>query len=200
MPDDNGQSRGRKRLRTFTQPKVLIPTVVAAVALSALLSATNVGEVGRIMMRFPPVLIPALAALFLGREFVRTIVWRYFLSVIGIKAKWRQAAITLTGSDATKVLPAGIYLQDVLVSRDLDTKISGLLAATTLMIWMELTISMIALAAIGLPAVPWFRWLMMVCGLGSLLVMLIGRTRFPRRMQERVHGWQEKQNWGNGWK
>lgn len=39
------------------------------------------------------------------------------------------------------------------------------------------TLSMITLAIVGLSPVPWFRWLMLLGGISSMLVMMVGRTR-----------------------
>jgi uncharacterized protein (TIRG00374 family) len=186
------RERGWKRVRTLLKPKVLIPTIVGAIALAALLSLSDVRKVWHIIEGYNVVLIPALFALFVVREFLRTVVWRYFLRAIGIKASNPQAALTLTGGDAAQVLPAGIYVQDLLVSQDLETKVSEPLAVTTLMIWMELSLSMITLAIVGLPAVPWFRWIMVVCGIGSLVIMLVGRTKLLHWVEGRVRGWQER--------
>jgi len=186
------RERGWKRARLLLKPNVLIPTFVGAVALAGILSVSNVREVWTIIERYPPVLIAPLFVLFVAREFLRTVVWHYFLRVVGIEANKEQAAITLTGGDAAQVLPAGIYLQDLLVSQDLETSVSEPLAVTTLMIWMELTLSMITLAIVGLPAVPWFRWVMLCCGIGSVLVMLGGRTKLLRWVECRVRGWQDR--------
>ncbi len=169
--------RGRARLRALLNPKVLIGTILGAVVLATLLSLSDIGTVWHIIEGFPPIILPMLFALIVGREMLRAVQWRIFLNAIGIHATRREAFLTLAGGDAAQVLPAGLYFQDLLISRELNTGVSAPLAATTLMIWMEVTIAMLALAILGLPGVPLLRPIMAVCGVGSLLILLLAHTR-----------------------
>ncbi len=171
------RKRGLHRLRSILSPKVLIATVVGAVILATLLSLSDISTVWHIMEGFPPHVIPILFALVVGREILRSIQWRIFLNAIGIHASRREAFLTLSGGDAAQILPGGLFFQDLLISRELNTGISEPLAATTLMIWMEVTISMLALGILGLPGIPELQPVMAFCGVGSLAVLLLAHTR-----------------------
>ncbi len=171
------RARGKDRLRALLNPKVLIGTVLGAIVLATLLSLSDIQTVWQIIQGFPPIFIPVLFAMIIGREMLRSGQWRIFLNAIGIHATRREAFLTLAGGDAAQILPAGLYFQDLLVSRELNTTVSAPLAATTLMIWMEVTMSMLALAVLGLPGIPALRPIMAFCGIGSLLVLLLAHTR-----------------------
>lgn len=168
--------RGKDRLRALLNPKVLIGTVLGAIVLATLLSLSDIKTVWHIIEGFPPIIIPVLFALVIGREAFRAVQWRIFLNAIGIHATRREAFLTLAGGDAAQILPAGLYFQDLLVSRELNTTVSAPLAATTLMIWMEVTMAMLALAVLGLPGIPALQPVMAFCGIGSLLVLLLAHT------------------------
>jgi uncharacterized membrane protein YbhN (UPF0104 family) len=171
------RARGKDRLRALLNPKVLIGTILGAIVLATLLSLSDIQAVWQIIQGFPPVFIPVLFAMIIGRELLRSGQWRIFLNAIGIHATRREAFLTLAGGDAAQILPAGLYFQDLLISRELNTTVSAPLAATTLMIWMEVTMSMLALAVLGLPGIPALRPVMAFCGVGSLLVLLLAHTR-----------------------
>lgn len=171
------RARGKDRLRALLNPKVLIGTVLGAIVLATLLSLSDIQTVWQIIQGFPPIFIPVLFAMIIGREILRSGQWRIFLNAIGIHATRREAFLTLAGGDAAQILPAGLYFQDLLISRELNTTVSAPLAATTLMIWMEVTMSMLALAVLGLPGIPALRPIMAFCGIGSLLVLLLAHTR-----------------------
>lgn len=171
------RARGMDRLRALLNPKVLIGTILGAIILATLLSLSDIQTVWQIIEQFPPIFIPILFALVIGREVFRAVQWRIFLNAIGIHATRREAFLTLAGGDAAQILPAGLFFQDLLISRELDTPVSAPLAATALMIWMEVTVSMLALAVLGLPGIPALRPVMAFCGIGSLLVLLLAHTR-----------------------
>jgi uncharacterized membrane protein YbhN (UPF0104 family) len=183
MFDQKGHARGWQRLRALFHPRVLIATVLGAVILATLLSLSGSGEVWQRITSFPLYLIAILFGLVVGRAVLRSAQWRLFLKAIGIRATRREAFLTLAGGDAAQVLPGGLYFQDVLISRQLNTGVSAPLAATTLMIWMEITVAMLALAALGIPGFPMIRPIMAFCGVGSLGVMLLAHTRLLRTVR-----------------
>lgn len=188
-----GHARGKQRLRALLNPKMVIGVIIGLILLAVLLTLSNAGEVFQIIGRFPPLLLPIILALFVGRELFRSIEWRVFLNAIGIHASRRQAFLTLTGGDAASILPGGLYFQDLLVKREFHTGISEPLAATTLMLWMELTVSMAFLAITGVPGAAWVRPAMAAGTAGSVLILLLGRThilvvvqRQNRRLAEHI--------------
>ena len=186
LPKENGvigqkvRARGKDRFRALLNPKVLIGTVLGVILLALLLSVSDITTVWHIIQGFPVLIVPGVFALFVGRELFRSMQWRLFLNAIGIHATRREALFTLAGGDAAQILPGGLFFQDVLVSRELQAPVSAPLAATTLTIWLEITLAMLGLGALGLPGIPALRPIMAFCGLGSLLVLFLAHTRVLR--------------------
>ena len=179
-----GHTRGKQRFRTLLNPKMIAGVMLGFILLAILLTISNAGAVFQAIGRFPLLLLPIILALFVGRELFRSIEWRVFLNAIGIHASRREAFLTLTGGDAASILPGGLYFQDLLVKREFQTGISEPLAATTLMLWMELTVSMAFLAITGVPGAAWVRPAMAAGVAGSVLILLLGRTRILVAVQQ----------------
>lgn len=171
------RKRGKRRLQSLLNFRTFIATILGVIVLATLLSFSDIEKVWQIMRGFPIYGIGVLFGLFVGRELLRSAQWRVFLNAVGIHASRREAFLSLAGGDAAQILPGGLYFQDLLISRELNVGISEPLAATTLMIWLEITISMLALALFGLPGIPALRLVMAVCGLGSLAVLFLAHTR-----------------------
>ncbi len=169
--------RGKRRLQSLLNFKTFIATILGVIVLATLLNFSDIHKVWQIMQGFPIYAIGVLFGLVVGRELLRSVQWRVFLNAVGIHASRREAFLSLTGGDAAQILPGGLYFQDLLISRELNVGLSEPLAATTLMIWIEITISMLALALFGLPGIPALRPIMAFCGLGSLAVMFLAHTR-----------------------
>jgi uncharacterized membrane protein YbhN (UPF0104 family) len=186
------RTRGKQRLRALLNPKVLVVVVLGAVVIATLLTFSNAGQVWRIIEGFPLILIPILFALVVGRELFRSGEWRVFLSAIGIHASRRQAFLSLTAGDAAQVVPGGLYFQDLLISRELQASPSAALAATTAMIWMEVCVSMLTLALLGLPGIPVLRPLMAVGGVGALLALMVAHTRLLNWVRSLLCRWEHR--------
>jgi hypothetical protein len=172
----HARGKQRFRVRALFKPKMVIGVLIGLILLAVLLTFSNADQVVQDIARFPPLLLPLILALFVGRELFRSSEWRIFLNAIGLHASRRAAFLTLTGGDAASILPGGLYVQDVLVRRELHTGMSEPLAATSLMLWMELTVSMAFLAILGVPGAAWVRPAMAAGAVGSVLILLLGRT------------------------
>jgi|GEM_PF-5684787 uncharacterized protein (TIRG00374 family) len=185
------RARGRQRLQAILSPRTLITTILGIIVLATLLSLSDITRVWHIIEGFPPLVIPALFALVLVREMLRSSEWRVFLNAIGIHASRREAFLTLAGGDAAQVIPGGLYFQDLLVSRELGTGVGQPLAATTLMVWMEVTMAMLALGLFGLPGIPELRPIMAICGLGSVVTLLTVPGKLVYSVRMMVCHWQK---------
>jgi uncharacterized membrane protein YbhN (UPF0104 family) len=170
------RKRGKRRLQSLFNFRTLIATILGVIVLATLLSFSDIQQVWHIMEGFPIYAIGVLFGLVIGRELLRVVQWHIFLNAVGIHATRREAFLSLAGGDAAQILPGGLYFQDLLISRGLHVGISEPLAATTLIIWLEITICMLALALFGLPGIPALRPVMAVCGLGSLAVLFLAHT------------------------
>jgi uncharacterized membrane protein YbhN (UPF0104 family) len=170
------RKRGKRRLQSLFNFKTLIATILGVIVLATLMSFSDIQQVWHIMEGFPIYAIGILFGLVIGRELLRIAQWHIFLNAVGIHATRREAFLSLAGGDAAQILPGGLYFQDLLISRGLHVGISEPLAATTLMIWMEITTCMLALALFGLPGIPALRPVMAVFGCGSLAILFLAHT------------------------
>jgi len=183
------RARGKQRLKSILSSRVLMTTILGIVVLATLLSLSDFKTVWQIIQGFPPHIIPVLFVLVAVRELFRSVEWRVFLNAIGIHASHREAFLALAGGDAAQVVPGGLYLQDLLVSRELNTPVSAPLAATTVMVWMEVTVAMLTLGMFGLPDLLELRVVMAFCGLGSLAVLLVMRASLLERVRNYIRRW-----------
>jgi uncharacterized membrane protein YbhN (UPF0104 family) len=186
------RKRGKHRLRSLLNFRTLAATILGIIVLATLLSFSDIKQVWQIMQAFPVYAIGVLFGLVVGREVLRSVQWRIFLNAVGIHASRREAFLSLAGGDAAQILPGGLYFQDLLISRELNTGVSEPMDATTLMIWLEVTISMLALALFGLPGIPALRPIMAFCGAGSLVVLFLAHTRALHPVLNMVHRLQNK--------
>jgi uncharacterized protein (TIRG00374 family) len=184
--------RGKQRLRAILSPKTLITTILGVIVLATLLSFSDIGKVWHIIEGFPPLIVPALFALVVVREILRSTEWRIFLNAIGIHASRREAFLTLAGGDAAQVIPGGLYFQDLLVSRELGASVTQPLAATTVMVWLEVTMAMLALGIFGLPSIPELRPIMAFCGAGSVITLLAVPVRLLERVRTVLCRWEAR--------
>lgn len=197
MVSGRGQIRGRQRLHALLTPKAIIGSMFGLIVLALLLFLSDARKVWELIEHFPPLLLPLIVALFVGREVFRSLQWDLFLHAIGIKATRRQAFLTLTGGDAAQVLPGGLYFQDVLAMRTFGVSFSQTLGATLLILWLEVTVCCLTLAILGLPDALLLRPVMALCGIGSVLMLLLLRSGISEQLQKRLHRWEGygRQRW-----
>src|SRR5438067_9603902 len=142
-------------LKRLLSPRAIVGMVCGAIALALLLSFADIRQVGASFEHFPPILIPVIFGLILAREVVRIVEWGYLLGALGQKPLLRHSVLTLLGGDASQILPAGVYFQNYLLQQTEGTAISTSLAATLAMQLLEAAVSLIGLAAIGVPGWSW---------------------------------------------
>ena len=71
------------------RPKVVIPLVLSAALLAALLAIGNVGQVVALMLTFRHIYLPFILLLLLAYEVVQCIQWHVFLKALGIHVPLR---------------------------------------------------------------------------------------------------------------
>ena len=96
--------------------------------------------------------IPYLAA--------RAFVWYALLTQLGVRVPWRPMAVAFAGGEITKSFPAGVYVQNFLLSRLGHLGQSSAIRstmATTAMLGLEALVAVPVLLVIGIPNAPWLR-------------------------------------------
>jgi uncharacterized membrane protein YbhN (UPF0104 family) len=127
--------------------------------------------------------IPYLAA--------RALVWYSLLRELNIRVPLSHAAISFAGGEITKSLPAGVYVQNVLLARlEHFGKYSVVRSsmATTALLGLEAALALPVALIVGFPGHPWVRW--MLIGVVAAWILLLCLAWML------VHHWAAQ--WGSG--
>lgn len=106
----------------------------------------------------------------------RAIVWYELLQELGIRVPPRQMAAAFAGGEITKSLPAGIYVQNILLGRLTHLSKHSTIrsaTATTAMLGLESVLALPVAIIIGVPDAPWVRWTLLGIVLAWLLILVL---------------------------
>jgi uncharacterized membrane protein YbhN (UPF0104 family) len=140
-----------------------------------------------------PVLIlifPYLAA--------RLLVWYELLCQLGIVVPRRQLVVAFAAGEATKALPAGVYLQNYLLSKLSHLNRHSVVrstTATTAMLGLESAVAVPVAVIVGIPREPWVRFTILGIVVAWIVVLflawLLVRYR-ARHMSPRTAAWRRR--------
>jgi uncharacterized membrane protein YbhN (UPF0104 family) len=163
-PDASVLRRLRRWLRRYAGIRYVLPTAIAlgliawiATIASAPRSANDLWVV--LQQTWVVILVltfPYLAA--------RALVWYRLLAQLGIHVPWRQAAVSFAGGEVTKSLPAGVYVENYLLSRLVHFSPHSAIRssmATTAMLGLESLVAVPIALIVGVPGAPWLFWLLL---------------------------------------
>ncbi len=176
-------------MRKLLRPNVLIPVIFVAALLAALVGLTDVKRISELIVGFDRVDLLYFFLLMVAYEAVRGLQWHLLLRALGVRAPLRTQIFTFLGGEIAKTLPIGNYFQNYLLQQSDGTDFGLSSAATTLIIWLEVTVSLVALLILGIDGWPWLRPAIVggVAAFGLLVWALytLGRSaRLPRWMME----------------
>ncbi|HEU0168682.1 MAG TPA: lysylphosphatidylglycerol synthase transmembrane domain-containing protein [Chloroflexota bacterium] len=176
-------------LARLKDPKAIAGLILGAVVLAFLLSFSDIHQVGQAFAHFPPVALPVIFGLILIREAIRTVEWRYLLHPLRVHTNWRHTAEALIAGDAAQILPAGIFLQNLVLRQTEEADVTRTLAATLAMQLMEAGVGLLVLAIIPVPGWWALRPAAIVVLAGALtFLFVITRKRVRRWIDERGEG------------
>lgn len=162
----------RRVLETLTHPRVLIPVLISAALLTFVLTVSDASAVMEQISGIPL----GVMLLSLGLAFVylilKGLLWRYFMETIQIPFTWKQLTLAFAVGEIAVSLPAGIYAQNYVLRRVAGADFSRSSAATTALLAGEATVSLVVLAALGIPGWDWLR--PAVLGLLAVLAGTVG--------------------------
>jgi uncharacterized membrane protein YbhN (UPF0104 family) len=108
---------------------------------------------------------------------VRLFVWRHLLLELKLRIPWRPLIVSFAAGEATKVFPAGIYVENALLARLEDFRTDGTVrstAATTGTLGLESFVAVPVLLVLGLPGYSWLRWAIIgIVGAWVALLLLV---------------------------
>ncbi len=176
-------------MKKLLRPKVVLPIVLLAVLLGLLPIFGDVRKIAGRVVAFRPVDLLLFLLLMVVYEAVRGVQWHVMLRALGVNVPLRTQIFSFLGGEVTKSLPIGNYFQNYLLQQSKGTDFGLSSAATTLVIWTEVLVSLVGLVVLGVPGWDWLRPL--IIG-GSLLFVLLvwllyellSSTRAPRWMRE----------------
>src|SRR5205085_11959956 len=159
---DTGRCGSMTRL---LRPKIVVPLLLSAALLAALLAVGNVGKVVALMLTFRHIYLPFVLLLLLAYEVVQCIQWHVFLKALGIHVPLRAQAFAYLVGEPTRVLPIGNFFENYFLLRAEGTDFGLSSAATLLSVLIEVGVALVGLTILGLDHWGWLRPLIII-GLG----------------------------------
>jgi uncharacterized membrane protein YbhN (UPF0104 family) len=128
----------------------------------------------------------------------RAIVWYRLLQELGIRVPARQMIAAFAGGEITKSLPAGVYVQNILLGRLTHLSRHSTIrsaTATTAMLGLESLIALPVALIVGIPGEPWVRWALLGIVAAWLLVLALASALVRYRtmhMPARAAQWRRR--------
>jgi uncharacterized membrane protein YbhN (UPF0104 family) len=144
------------------RPKVVMPILLSAALLAALLAVGNVGQVVALMLTFRHSYLPYILVLLLAYEVVQCLQWHVFLKALGIHVPLRSQAFAYLVGEPTRVLPIGNFFENYFLLRARGTDFGLSSAATILSVLTEVGVALLGLVILGLDHWGWLRPLIII--------------------------------------
>jgi uncharacterized protein (TIRG00374 family) len=154
-------------LSKLFRPKVLIPLVLSASIFVALFAFADARKVVRLMSGFHHISLLYFLLLILAYETVRGTQWHFLLTVLDIRVPLRTQIFTFAIGEIAKLLPIGNYFQNYLLHESKGTDFGLSSAATTMVVLVEVAVSLIGVVLLGLGG--WTGWVRLVIIVGTLV-------------------------------
>lgn len=158
--------RWLKWLKQLINPKVFIPLVVIVGVVALLFSFGNPKKILGTMESFNREALLWVFVSILVYEFVRFWQWLYLLRHEGIKVPVRAQIFSFAGGEATRFFPVGNYFQNYLLTTAEGIDFAFSSAVSTMIILLEVVISLLGVMILGLGEFSWVRWVI----LGGLIL------------------------------
>ncbi len=128
----------------------------------------------------------------------RLLVWYELLCQLDIAVPRRQLAVAFAAGEVTKALPAGVYLQNVVLGRLSHLGPHSLVrstTATTAMLGLESAIAVPLAVIVGVPGQPWLRATILGIVAAWIVVLILARLfvhGYARRLGGSSAGWWQR--------
>lgn len=158
-------------MKKLLRPKVVFPIIVSASIVAALLAFADVKKVMALLLGFQSQYLLYFILLMLAYEVVRAAQWHYLLTTLDIRVSLRTQLFTYLGGEMAKSLPVGNYFSSYLLSETKGAKLSRASAATSVVILVEVIVSLLGLIVLGVGDWGWLRPTILI---GSFAAVFIG--------------------------
>lgn len=165
-------------MKKLLQPKVLIPLILSVALLVALLAFADIKTVVALIVGFQKIYLLWFLLLMVVYEVVRGAQWHVLLRALDIRVPLRTQIFAFAGGEITKSMPIGNYFQNYLLQQSKDADFGRTAAATTLIIVLEVVVSLAGVVILGLG--HWTSWLRpaIILGVAACLLAAWAYHRF----------------------
>ena len=153
---------GGTAMTKILRPSIVLPLLLSASVLAALLAFGDLKNVIAVMRTLRPGYLLAVMGVFVAYELVQGVQWHALLHALGIRVPWRMQACTFLVGQPTRILPIGNFVQNGLLLRATGTDFGLSSAATTLSVLLEVTVALIGIVIIGVGPWGWLRPLLVI--------------------------------------
>src|SRR5919202_1384521 len=164
-------------MKVAWSPRVVVPLVLGIGIIAVLLGYANVDRVLQAASAFQPHYILLILLLTLAYEALRAVQWLLFLRVLNHRKAWRGGLMSFLGGEMAKVLPGGQYFQTYLLRQAHGVPVARSAAATTIIIWVEVAICLVAVVILGVGSWTWVRPAAAALLAGIALLVLVVKRR-----------------------
>jgi uncharacterized protein (TIRG00374 family) len=177
-------------VRKLLSPRVFIPVVLAVGAVFLLFSFGNPQKILRLTLAFPRTYLLWFFLLMVVYEVLRFAQWWFLLRHEGVRVPLKAQLFSFAGGETTKFMPIGNYFQNYLLKAVEGTAFAFSSAVTTLVILLEVAVSLTGLVILPLDGWAWLRPLTLAGGaaaivVGWLLYRFRGGLSVPRWIRQR---------------
>ncbi len=145
------------KLRWLLRPRVLIPAIIVGGLAVALFGFADLHEVARLMSAFQRSHLLYFFLLTLAYTAIRGAQWLVLMRELNVPATRRAQIFAFLGGEVTKYAPIGNYFQNYLLKEASGADFARTSAASTLIVLIEVAISLAALVIIGINGWDWLR-------------------------------------------
>jgi uncharacterized membrane protein YbhN (UPF0104 family) len=174
-------------MKKLLHPKVVIPVILSFAVLAGLLFFGNIEQVIRLMEGFAHLYLLWFVILMVVYEVVRGVQWHYLLQSMDIRVPLRAQIFAYAVGEVTKSIPVGNYFQNYVLQEAEGTDFARSSAATTFIILIEVFVSLMGVAIIGLGA--WSSWLRPVILIGLPVFGFIAWAAHAWHVHPRTPQW-----------
>ena len=167
-------------MRRLLHPKIILPLLLGASLLAALLAFADVKKVVALMTAFDKLYLLYYLLLMAVYTAVRGVQWHDLLAALEIDAPLRSQVFAFLVGEVTKSIPIGNYVQNYILQQARGTDFGRSSAATTLIVLIEVAVALSGVALLGLG--DWTGWLrpLIIGGVAGTLLLVWAYRRFHR--------------------
>src|SRR5918911_242428 len=170
-------------MKVACSPRVVVPLVLGIGIIAVLRGYANVDRVLQAASAFQPHYILLILLLTLAYEALRAMQWLLFLRVLDHREAGRGGLMSFMGGEMAKALPGGQYFQTYLLRQAHGVPVARSAAATTIIIWLEVAICLVAVLILGVGPWTWARpAAAALLGGIALLVVVVKRRPLSSRL------------------